>query len=191
MIIFHVCHFLAAFTSFIQWHIRIERHILCIFRVITYVSVFLQKRQGTQKELTEILTYPEPPCKHNKKKNKLFYYYYYTIHAISNGRNICKVFLHLLPPFALKLSKISVKSAISKGADTAMNGHFRSPSSLSAINTWYTKMGSTVNEFPMAELIADLRCCGEASDVRRRMPQNIMLYKTPLNSNKYIICYCP
>lgn len=71
-------------------------------------------------------------------------------------------------------------SAMSKGADTAINGHFKSPSSLSANNTWYTRIGSTVNEFPIAELIADFLCCGEASDVRSSMPQNIMLYKTPV-----------
>lgn len=43
--------------------------------------------------------------------------------------------LHLLPPLALKLSKIRLNNASNNGPDTNMNGHLRSPSSLSANKT--------------------------------------------------------
>lgn len=44
--------------------------------------------------------------------------------------------LHLLPPFALKLSKIKLNNARSNGPDTNINGHLRSPSNLSANKTY-------------------------------------------------------
>lgn len=88
--------------------------------------------------------------------------------------------LHLLPPFELKLSRIKANNPIKSGIEITVNGKpFRSPSSLSANKTWYTKMGITVNEFPIAELIAVRRCVCETSGVRSRIPQNITLYNTP------------
>lgn len=37
----------------------------------------------------------------------------------------------------------------------------------------------TVKEFPIAELMAVLRCVGDTSGVRNNIVQNITLYKTP------------
>lgn len=56
----------------------------------------------------------------------------------------------------------------------------RSPSNRSANSTWYTKIGITVSEFPIAELIAVRRCACDTSGVRNNIPQNITLYKTPM-----------
>lgn len=47
----------------------------------------------------------------------------------------CYKILHLLPPLALKLSKIKLNNANNNGPDTKMKGHLRSPSSLSANKT--------------------------------------------------------
>lgn len=86
---------------------------------------------------------------------------------------------HLFPPLALKLNKIRVKSASSSGPETLIKFQRKSPSNLSASNTWKTRMGSTVKQLPMAELMADLRCCWDTSGVRSKIPQKIKLYKTP------------
>lgn len=55
----------------------------------------------------------------------------------------------------------------------------KSPSNRSANKTWYTKIGITVSELPIAELIAERRCASDTSGVRSSIPQNITLYNTP------------
>lgn len=93
--------------------------------------------------------------------------------------------LHLLPPFELKLSKISANRPMNNGIEITVNGSdFKSPSSLSANKTWYTKIGTTVNEFPIALLIAFRFCVVDTSGVRSNIPQNITLYKTPVKRKK-------
>lgn len=98
--------------------------------------------------------------------------------------------LHLFPPFELKLNKIRANSPINNGMEIIVNGSdFRSPSSLSANNTWYTKIGITVSEFPIAELIAVRRWACDTSGVRNKIPQNITLYSTPVSSDTFWAYY--
>lgn len=67
------------------------------------------------------------------------------------------------------------------GIEMTENGNdFRSPSNLSASKTWYTKIGITVKEFPIAEFIAVRRWACDTSGVRNKIPQNITLYNTPI-----------
>lgn len=71
-----------------------------------------------------------------------------------------------------------------KGTDL----RFDSPSILSASKIWYTNIGMTVNELPIAEFIAARRWDGDTSGVRNNIPQNITLYNTPFSEeqNQYI-----
>lgn len=115
-------------------------------------------------------------------------------HGIELNKNWLKDFRipnhHLFPPpFELKLNKTNANSPIKSGMEIIVNGILlKSPSNRSANNTWYTKIGITVSEFPIAELIAVRRWACDTSGVRNNIPQNITLYKTPIKSYFFSLC---